>query len=154
MCNIFIQQENKMVAFGSFLQDNKHCRQSMLTPLFLKYVGNYLISRFKFTKELGQDLIDPNLRRRLEISNIWRDWKENILKILRENEPQGVLHDKQKRWRLVPLVYLWTSVKLHTNAFIVQKLFASEKFVRLAPLSVFSKRKDNILDIHISLYLY
>lgn len=70
--------------------------------LYLCFRQNPLISRFQFVKQLAMALIEPHLRRRLNIPNLRRDVKRLIQDALHDGQeqpiPQGVPDDRlQKR---------------------------------------------------------
>lgn len=69
--------------------------------LYLCYRDSPTITRFQFTKELGQALVEPHLRRRLMIANLRRDVRDSILKALgttaTERVVEGVPSDKMEK---------------------------------------------------------
>lgn len=68
--------------------------------LHLCYKGTPDKTRFDFTKELGLDLVEPHLRRRLLIPNLPRNIRDSIKKLLKDDQPQQpeqVISDKMEK---------------------------------------------------------
>lgn len=57
--------------------------------LYLCYRRNPVLTRFKFVKELAFELVEPHIRRRLQIPNIQADLKKTILYVLGEEHERG-----------------------------------------------------------------
>lgn len=53
--------------------------------LYLCYKDSQMVTRFQFIKDLAKTLIEPHLRKRLQVPNLRRDTREAILKILGDN---------------------------------------------------------------------
>lgn len=56
--------------------------------LYMCYTGSEIMTRFQFIKQLSQSLVEPHLRRRLTIPQLRRDVKQEIKRILGENQQE------------------------------------------------------------------
>lgn len=61
--------------------------------LYMCYTGTKIMTRFEYTKQLVQILVEPHLRRRLTIPHLRRDVKEEIKKILGEGQQERQFED-------------------------------------------------------------